>query len=93
MTASTESGRTADPITIRQRVVPGWARTLLVVGLLYLFLVGHPDVVVNIWEVLGVTKLKLLQAVPDDFQVIDSVGTSDERHFADLGIEYYKYIA
>ena len=25
--------------------------------------------------------------------VIDNVGTSDERHFADLGIEYYKYIA
>ncbi len=25
--------------------------------------------------------------------VIDSVGTADERHFSDLGIEYYKYIA
>ncbi len=25
--------------------------------------------------------------------VIDNVGNSDERHFADLGIEYYKYIA
>ncbi len=25
--------------------------------------------------------------------VIDNVGASDERHFADLGIEYYKYIA
>ena len=25
--------------------------------------------------------------------VIADVGRSDERHFADLGIEYYKYIA
>ena len=25
--------------------------------------------------------------------VIDRVGGSDERHFADIGIEYYRYIA
>jgi hydroxymethylglutaryl-CoA synthase len=30
---------------------------------------------------------------PNNEFVIDSVGTTDERHFADLGIEYYKYIA
>jgi len=30
---------------------------------------------------------------PNNEFVIDSVGESDERHFADLGIEYYKYIA
>ena len=30
---------------------------------------------------------------PNNEFVIDNVGTSDERHFADLGIEYYKYIA
>ena len=24
--------------------------------------------------------------------VIDRVGASDERHFADLGIEYYRYV-
>jgi hydroxymethylglutaryl-CoA synthase len=30
---------------------------------------------------------------PTNEFVIDSVGESDERHFADLGIEYYKYIA
>jgi hydroxymethylglutaryl-CoA synthase len=30
---------------------------------------------------------------PNNEFVIDSVGTADERHFADLGIEYYKYIA
>ena len=30
---------------------------------------------------------------PNNEFVIEDVGNSDERHFADLGIEYYKYIA
>ncbi len=30
---------------------------------------------------------------PNNEFIIDSVGTSDDRYFADLGIEYYKYIA
>ena len=30
---------------------------------------------------------------PNNEFVIAGVGCSDERHFADLGIEYYKYIA
>ena len=34
-----------------------------------------------------------LDYTPTNEFVIDNVGTSDERHFADLGIEYYKYIA
>jgi hydroxymethylglutaryl-CoA synthase len=34
-----------------------------------------------------------LDYVPRNEFVIDSVGSSDERHFADLGIEYYRYIA
>ena len=34
-----------------------------------------------------------LDYTPNNEFVIDSVGSSDERHFADLGIEYYKYIA
>jgi hypothetical protein len=36
---------------------------------LYLFLVRHPDVVVNIWEVLKVSRLKLRQIGPDTYQV------------------------
>lgn len=40
MSADTESGRTAEPISTHRWVLPGWARTLLVIGLLYLFLVG-----------------------------------------------------
>jgi len=34
-----------------------------------------------------------LDYVPTNEFVIDRVGCSNERHFADLGIEYYKYIA
>ena len=30
---------------------------------------------------------------PNNEFVIAGVGSSDERHFADLGIEYYEYIA
>ena len=36
---------------------------------LYLFVVRHPDVVVNIWEVLGVGQLHLGQTGPDRFHV------------------------
>ncbi len=31
--------------------------------------------------------------VPRNEFVIDRVGTTDERHFADLGIEYYRYVS
>jgi hydroxymethylglutaryl-CoA synthase len=33
-----------------------------------------------------------LDYVPQNEFVIDSVGTLDERHFCDLGIEYYRYV-
>lgn len=33
-----------------------------------------------------------LDYVPQNEFVIDAVGTSDERHFTDVGIEYYKYV-
>lgn len=42
---------------------------------LYLFLVRHPDVVVNIWEVLKISRLKLRQVGPDSYQVSESAGT------------------
>jgi hypothetical protein len=48
---------------------------------LYLFLVRHPDVVVNIWEVLGVTQLKVRQTGPETFQVADGVGTQSMIQF------------
>ena len=34
-----------------------------------------------------------LDYVPNNEFVIERVGNQDERHFADIGIEYYKYIA
>ena len=33
-----------------------------------------------------------LDYIPQNEFVMDAVGTSDERHFADLGIEYYTYV-
>lgn len=58
---------------------------------LYLFLIRHPDVVVNIWQVLGVTQFQLQQVAPGAFQAVDAVGTrgklellhaSDDLHLA-----------
>jgi len=37
-------------------------------------------------------RVKGLDYVRQNEFVIDSVGTADERHFADVGIEYYKYV-
>ena len=42
---------------------------------LYLFLVHNPDVVVNIWEVLGVSHLAMRRHSPDTYQVTDDIGT------------------
>jgi len=41
---------------------------------LYLFLVQHPDVIVNIWEVLGVTQVQVRKIGEDTYRVSDSVG-------------------
>jgi hypothetical protein len=43
---------------------------------LYLFLVRHPDVVVNVWELLGVAQLQLRQTDIDTFHVTEAEGTS-----------------
>lgn len=42
---------------------------------LYLFLVRHPDVVVNIWDVLKLSKLAMQQTGPSTFDVVDNAGT------------------
>lgn len=47
---------------------------------LYLFCVRHPDVVVNIWQTLGVTQLKMRQTGPDAYHVIDGAGTECTVH-------------
>jgi hypothetical protein len=42
---------------------------------LYLFLVEHPDVIVNVWQVLGVTQVAMQQADSGGFWVTDPAGT------------------
>jgi hypothetical protein len=48
---------------------------------LYLFLVHHPDIVVNIWQVLGVGNLFLEQTGPETFKVTDEIGTTGHLQF------------
>ncbi len=48
---------------------------------LYLFLVRHPDVVVNIWEVLKISRLQLRQVGPETYRVAESSGTAAEVEF------------
>ena len=38
-------------------------------------------------------QVKGLDYIARNEFVIERVGTVDERHFSDLGIEYYRYIA
>jgi hypothetical protein len=60
---------------------------------LYLFLVQHPDVVVNVWEVLGASNLALKQVAADTFQVTDEIGTTGGIQYLyrskDLNIAYF----
>ena len=37
-------------------------------------------------------KVKGLDYIPRNEFVIDRIGKADERHFSDLGIEYYRYV-
>lgn len=48
---------------------------------LYRFLVQHPDVVVNIWQALGVSHLAMRQMDLDTYQVDDAAGTSGTLQF------------
>jgi hypothetical protein len=43
---------------------------------LYSFAAQHPDVVVNIWEVLGVSHIVMRQTGPEAYQVNDDIGTT-----------------
>lgn len=59
---------------------------------LYLFMVRHPDVVVNIWEVLGVGQLQLRQTAVDTFRIVETEGTTTTLeylyHGRDMHIVY-----
>lgn len=43
---------------------------------MYLFLVRHPDVVVGAWETLGLSKMRMRQTAPGEFQLVDGAGAS-----------------
>ena len=62
---------------------------------LYLFLVRHPDVVVNIWELLGMAQIQLRQTDIDSFRVAEAEGTSASLEFLyhsnDLQVVYGKW--
>jgi hypothetical protein len=62
---------------------------------LYLFLTRHPDVVVNIWELLGMAQIQLRQTDIDSFRVSESEGTSASLeylyHSSDLQLVYGKW--
>ena len=47
----------------------------------YLFLVRHPDVVVNIWEVFKISRLKLRETGEGEFQVAESAGANATVRF------------
>jgi hypothetical protein len=42
---------------------------------LFVFLIEHPDLVVNIWEALGVSEVELRRASEDTFDASDKAGT------------------
>jgi hypothetical protein len=48
---------------------------------LYLFLLRHPDVVVNIWRVLGISQLDLGQAESGDYRLAEPSGTRGQMEF------------
>jgi hypothetical protein len=43
---------------------------------MYLFLVRHPDVVVNIWEQLRISRLQLRQLGENEFQIVEPAGAT-----------------
>jgi hypothetical protein len=42
---------------------------------LYLFLVRHPDVIVNIWEVLKLTQIQVRQSGANTYRIVEPEGT------------------
>ena len=48
---------------------------------MYLFLVRHPDVVVNIWELLKISRIQFRQTGDERFRVIEPAGTTASIEF------------
>ena len=52
------------------------ARTISCNKDLYVHMVQHPEIVVNIWQLMGVTELRLKRTDPFIYKVTDGLGTS-----------------
>ncbi|MGC3966357.1 MAG: hypothetical protein QM775_02995 [Pirellulales bacterium] len=48
---------------------------------LYRFLVENPEMVINMWEVMGVTKVTIKKLGPSSYRIDDGQGTSGDIHF------------
>ena len=48
---------------------------------MYLFLVRHPDVVVNIWELFKISRLQFRQTGENQFRVVEPLGTTASVEF------------
>jgi hypothetical protein len=48
---------------------------------MYLFLVRHPEVVVNIWEVMQISNVAIQRTGPDTFRATDNAGTACDIKF------------
>ncbi len=48
---------------------------------MYGFLIENPDLVINIWEVMGVTKVSLRKTGPSSFHLDDGNGTVGDLHY------------
>jgi hypothetical protein len=60
---------------------------------LYLFLIRHPDVVVNIWEVLKLTQLQVRQAGPDTYHAMEADGSQTSFEFLYRGHDLHMVYA
>jgi hypothetical protein len=49
---------------------------------LYLFLVRHPEVIVNIWQVMGATQVTIQRLADGSYKAADGAGTSCSVRFA-----------
>lgn len=48
---------------------------------LYLFMVHHPDVVANVWQVLGISQMSMEQTGNDSYRINDGAGTRGTVEF------------
>lgn len=48
---------------------------------MFTFLVDHPDMVINMWEVMGVSKVAMKKVGPASFHIDDGQGTTGEIHY------------